>query len=382
MPDLVGERLIDWAGAQVWLATDAPAETVREACARVGGHATLFRGAPAGRGGLRAACRRRCWPFTSGSRRPSTRRGCSIPGGCIKASRVRTEVQGHLAETAAGATAEAVLRACVHCGMCNATCPTYTLTGDELDGPRGRIYLMKQALEGEPVSRLTQVHLDRCLSCRACETTCPSGVEYHRLYDVAKAEVGERVQRPWRERALRSAIRFLGMRPWLMRPAFMLQSILRPRYRKSPGPGRIVQYRFRRMTMLKGCVQAAAAPGFNAATERVLGSVGISAAPHGGNRLLRRPRLSHRSRGRGPRHRPAQHRRLDRRPRRGDRRDRRQRQWLRRLHQGLPGRSCGRSGLSRRRPAHCGGGARSSADPGRVTADRATTPQIPARRRP
>ena len=194
---------------------------------------------------------------------------------------MRSQVQSPLAETAAGATAEAVLSACVHCGMCNATCPTYALTGDELDGPRGRIYLMKQALEGEPVSRLTQVHLDRCLSCRACETTCPSGVEYHRLYDVARPEVAERVPRPWRERWLRAAIRFIGARPWLMRPMFLFRDLLRP------GLGHTVSARpvspfDRRMTILKGCVQVAAAPGFNAATTRVLASVGVGVAPTAG----------------------------------------------------------------------------------------------------
>ena len=195
---------------------------------------------------------------------------------------MRTEVQGPLAETAAGATAEAVLRACVHCGMCNATCPTYTLTGDELDGPRGRIYLMKQALEGEPVGRLTQIHLDRCLSCRACETTCPSGVEYHRLYDVARDEVARQVRRPWRERAMRAAIRFLGLRPWLTRPAFIVRNLLRPRIGRTPHAKPLAIALDRRMTILKGCVQAAAAPDFNATTARVFGSIGIGVAPTAG----------------------------------------------------------------------------------------------------
>ena len=107
---------------------------------------------------------------------------------------MRTEIKGPLAATAAGAIAESVLRSCVHCGMCNATCPTYHLTGDELDGPRGRIYLIKQTLEGEPTSRLTQVHLDRCLSCRACEEPpVSSGVEYHRLLDVRPRGGGRRM---------------------------------------------------------------------------------------------------------------------------------------------------------------------------------------------
>src|SRR5271157_1877292 len=119
---------------------------------------------------------------------------------------MRAEIKGPLAQTAAGAVAADVLRSCVHCGFCNATCPTFKLTGDELDGPRGRIYLMKSALEGEAVTRETQLHLDRCLTCRACETTCPSGVEYHRLLDIGRPFVDAQLTRPWRERALRALI--------------------------------------------------------------------------------------------------------------------------------------------------------------------------------
>src|ERR1700679_3490301 len=122
---------------------------------------------------------------------------------------MRASISGPLADTVAGARAEAVLKACVHCGMCNAVCPTFQLTGDELDGPRGRIYLMKGALEGEAVSAETLLHLDRCLECRACETACPSGVEYHRLLDVGRPFVDAKVGRPLPDMIFRDLIRWV-----------------------------------------------------------------------------------------------------------------------------------------------------------------------------
>jgi len=109
---------------------------------------------------------------------------------------MQTQLADWIKDTPRGREADAVLRKCVHCGFCLATCPTYTLLGDELDSPRGRIYLMKQMLEGAPVTERTQLHLDRCLTCRACETTCPSGVEYGKLVDIGRAMVEERVPRP------------------------------------------------------------------------------------------------------------------------------------------------------------------------------------------
>src|SRR5271170_3612517 len=141
---------------------------------------------------------------------------------------MRTKVVGTLADTVAGARAEAVLRACVHCGMCNAVCPTFQLTGDELDGPRGRIYLMKSALEGEAVGAETLLHLDRCLECRACETACPSGVEYHRLLDVGRPFVEAKVRRSWRERVLRTLIRWVTPYPGRFRMALGLGRVFAP----------------------------------------------------------------------------------------------------------------------------------------------------------
>ena len=198
---------------------------------------------------------------------------------------MRTRIASPLAETAAGAIAADVLRSCVHCGMCNATCPTYHLTGDELDGPRGRIYLIKQALEGEPVSRLTQTHLDRCLSCRACETTCPSGVEYHRLLDVGREVVAEAAPRPRSERILRAAVRIVSLHPWRLATLMALGRpfrILLPAALRGKLPARVstgaapVGRRDRRMTLLKGCVQSAAAPHINAANRRVFDAVGVT----------------------------------------------------------------------------------------------------------
>ena len=116
---------------------------------------------------------------------------------------MQTNLAPEFKDTPEGNEAGAILRKCVHCGFCTATCPTYQLLGDELDSPRGRIYLMKQVLEGAPVTRKTQLHLDRCLTCRNCETTCPSGVQYGRLVDIGRKIVDERVERPAGERTMR-----------------------------------------------------------------------------------------------------------------------------------------------------------------------------------
>src|ERR1700694_3316833 len=120
---------------------------------------------------------------------------------------MQTNLADFIKDTPEGKEADAILRKCVHCGFCTATCPTYQLLGDELDGPRGRIYLIKQALEGEPVTARTQLHLDRCLTCRNCETSCPSGVRFGRLLDIGRELVEQRVPRPLLERLLRGTLR-------------------------------------------------------------------------------------------------------------------------------------------------------------------------------
>jgi glycolate oxidase iron-sulfur subunit len=198
-------------------------------------------------------------------------------------------MQTHLAPefkgTRDGEEAEAILRKCVHCGFCTATCPTYQLLGDELDGPRGRIYLMKQLLEGAPVTRATQQHLDRCLTCRNCESTCPSGVQYGHLIDIGRKLVEERVPRPAGERAVRWLLR-TGLTSPLFGPAMKLGQLARPLLpatlkNKVPAaagarakfwPTRTHQ---RKVLMLLGCVQPAVMPNINSATARVLDAAGI-----------------------------------------------------------------------------------------------------------
>lgn len=182
--------------------------------------------------------------------------------------------------------AESILRACVHCGFCNATCPTYQVTGDELDGPRGRIYLMKEMLEGGEPGTGTQRHLDACLSCRNCETTCPSGVDYHSLLDIARPEVERRVPRDTGQRLLRQTLREIMPRPRLFALLIRLGRLLRPLAPaalrahiparvQAPGVRPPVRHS-RRMVLLEGCVQPSLSPNTNAATARVLDRLGIS----------------------------------------------------------------------------------------------------------
>ena len=196
-------------------------------------------------------------------------------------------MQTHLApefkNTADGQAAEAILRKCVHCGFCTATCPTYQLLGDELDGPRGRIYLIKQVLEGQAPTRKTQLHLDRCLTCRNCETTCPSGVQYGHLVDIGRKLVDERVPRPASENVVRWALKE-GLPSPLFAPAMKLGQAVRgllPAALKNKVPARQPAGRWpqrehpRKMLMLAGCVQPAMMPNINTATARVLDAAGI-----------------------------------------------------------------------------------------------------------
>src|SRR5450830_510658 len=141
---------------------------------------------------------------------------------------MQTNLADFIKGTPEGDEAEAILRACVHCGFCTATCPTYQILGDELDGPRGRIYLIKQVLEGMEPTRQTQLHLDRCLSCRNCETTCPSGVDYHNLLDIGRAVVDRQVARPAAQRLLREGLRALAPNPGLFKGLLRMGATFRP----------------------------------------------------------------------------------------------------------------------------------------------------------
>jgi glycolate oxidase iron-sulfur subunit len=196
---------------------------------------------------------------------------------------MQTNLAPEFQGTADGLAAEAILRKCVHCGFCTATCPTYQLLGDELDGPRGRIYLIKQVLEGQPPTRKTQQHLDRCLTCRNCETTCPSGVDYGHLVDIGRKLVDERVARPVAEKAVRWALKE-GLPSPLFAPAMKLGQTVRgllPAKLKNKVPAAQnagvwpTRTHARKVLMLAGCVQPAMQPNINSATARVLDAAGI-----------------------------------------------------------------------------------------------------------
>ncbi|HWM44508.1 MAG TPA: glycolate oxidase subunit GlcF [Burkholderiales bacterium] len=189
---------------------------------------------------------------------------------------MQTQLADFIRDTPEGREADAILRKCVHCGFCTATCPTYQVLGDDLDSPRGRIYLIKRALEGAAVSEKTRLHLDRCLTCRACETTCPSGVRYGRLVDIGRAVVEARTQRsPW-DRLKRAALSFGLPRTALFTAALRLGQLVGMAPAARPGGAWPAPRHARRMLVLRGCVQPALAPSINAAAARVLDRVGVS----------------------------------------------------------------------------------------------------------
>jgi glycolate oxidase iron-sulfur subunit len=203
---------------------------------------------------------------------------------------MQTKLSAEFQGTAEGTQAEEILRKCVHCGFCLATCPTYQLLGNELDSPRGRIYLVKQVLEGKAPTRATQEHLDRCLTCRNCETTCPAGVDYGRLIDIGRAIVEQRVERPLAQRSVRWLLKE-GLTSPLFGPALKLGAAMRPALpaaiqaklppvqpRAAAGvaaPGWPARTHPRRVLLLAGCVQPGLQPDINPATARVLDAAGV-----------------------------------------------------------------------------------------------------------
>jgi glycolate oxidase iron-sulfur subunit len=205
---------------------------------------------------------------------------------------VQTTLPRALLDSEDGREAERILRTCVHCGFCNATCPTYQLLGDERDGPRGRIYQIKEMLEHGRASAEARLHLDRCLTCRACETTCPSGVEYHRLLEIGRNFVERQLQRPLSERLQRNALLATVPQPERLRPLLTLARAARPLLpaalrdavpATTPKPEAWPENDHpRTVLLLEGCVQSVTHPRINAATARVLDRLGVRALPAAG----------------------------------------------------------------------------------------------------
>jgi glycolate oxidase iron-sulfur subunit len=235
---------------------------------------------------------------------------------------MQTRISEQFINTLQGQEANEILRSCVHCGFCTATCPTYQLLGDELDGPRGRIYLIKQVLEGNEVTTRTQTHLDRCLTCRSCETTCPSGVRYGRLLDIGRELVDKQVVRPPVSRFRRYILRRLLPYPKRVAPVLRLAGMIKPflpadlkqkippqqiRFKQLKEPSAAeekpsaidkepsaIKYKhslsetrqlpIRKMLVLQGCIQSVTSPNTNQAAESLLSKLGIQliAAPEAG----------------------------------------------------------------------------------------------------
>lgn len=206
---------------------------------------------------------------------------------------MQTQLAPQFANTPEGIEAARILEKCVHCGFCTATCPTYQLLGDELDGPRGRIYLIKQIAEGQTPTKKTRTHLDRCLTCRNCESTCPSGVQYGNLVDIGRKWAEDKTPaRPLTERMTRWALKEGLTRPALFNSAMALGRFVRPIMppgikRKIPAIqskglakntdpyARPQASHLRKMLLLEGCVQPGMLPNINSATARVLDALKI-----------------------------------------------------------------------------------------------------------
>jgi glycolate oxidase iron-sulfur subunit len=206
---------------------------------------------------------------------------------------MQTNLADFFKHTREGQEAEAILRKCVHCGFCTATCPTYQLLGDELDGPRGRIYLIKQVLEGKQPTAKTQLHLDRCLTCRNCETTCPSGVQYGRLVDIGRKVVEDKVPRPLFQQLKRNVLKEVVPRKWLFTPLMEAGQMMRPLLpaalknkvpKRQPAGVWPQKTHARKMLLLDGCAQPSMAPNINAATARVFDALDVQlvVAPQAG----------------------------------------------------------------------------------------------------
>lgn len=198
---------------------------------------------------------------------------------------MRTALPPKLLATANGQQADRILRSCVHCGFCLATCPTYQILGNELDSPRGRIYLIKEMLEGAETTAITQQHLDRCLTCQSCETTCPSGVTYHELLNIGRAEAERRVGRPLPQRIVRGAMRLVMPYRRRFTPLLRVGQALKPVLpkvlarqipKREPAISWPASQAQRKVILLEGCVQPGISPNTNAAAARVLDALGIS----------------------------------------------------------------------------------------------------------